>query len=390
VTLNRSRLFPSSPRALFGLLVLASLLLAACGGVSGESWAGLSTTPDGDQIFVSYGKRIAALDPATGERVWSYPDEDDRDAQFFAVPVVADDTIYVGDYKGRLHAVSREGDRRWIYEPDRDKLGPLTVTPEDRVISGVAVDDEQVYFGLGSRNVVAVSREDGRERWIFETGHGVWATPVLAAANPDDEASRPVLYVVSLDHHLYALNPANGDKLWDLDLGGAAPGGLLYDAEHNRAYIGTFLSELLAVDLDTHKIVARYETEGWVWDPPAMEEDLLYFGDLSGHVYAVRITEGGFEEVWKQEVSENRAIRATPLLNDEVLVVGSRDKHVYALSKDNGTEQWDKATKGEVLAELRLVPGAESDLVIASTSEADELVVAYQIESGEVDWRYKD
>jgi outer membrane protein assembly factor BamB len=371
-------------------LALAVLVLSACGAGPGDSWAGISAGADTDTIYVSFNKHLVAINPVSGATLWDYSDPDD--AKFYAVPVIDDGTIYVGDYAGKLHAVSAEGEAIWVYKPERDTLiGPLSATPTDRVISGVAVDSNKVFFGLGSRNVVAVSRETAEQVWTFKTDHGVWATPLYIPAN--DENSRATLYVVSLDHYLYALDPETGDLIWKKHLGGAAPGGLVYDKDRNRAYIGTFVSELLALDLTTHEIIATYDTEDWIWGAPAFEpeDSMLYVGDLGGNLYAVRITENGFEPVWNRSVAED-AIRATPLLTDGRVIVGSQDKYVYALSKEDGTAVWSEKTRGEVLTELVFVPGGEAspDLVVVGTTEKDRLLMAYDVDSGDEVWHYSD
>lgn len=379
---------------IIGVLLALVLLLTACGGVAGDSWAGISS--DENLIYVSYGRRVVAINPASGATKWEYPDEDDRDANFYAIPVMDAGTLYIGDYKGNLHAVDLEtGKKKWLYEPDKEELlGPISLTPGDRVISGVAVDSNKVFFGLGSRNVVAVSRENAEEVWTFKTDHGVWGTPLYIPANAENGHDHAVLYVVSLDHNLYAIDPETGKEIWRVDLGGAAPGNMVYDEARNWVYVGTFVSELLAIDLGSHRIVDRYATEDWVWGSPALEDDILYFGDLAGHLYAVRITGEGFEQEWKQTVAED-AIRGTPLLTEDLVVVGSRDKRVYAVLKSDGSDKWNRATKGEVLTEMVFVPANEadeevSDLVVVGTSEREELVIALKSDSGDVDWRYSD
>ncbi|MBN2306062.1 MAG: PQQ-binding-like beta-propeller repeat protein [Anaerolineae bacterium] len=384
--------------SIIGVLVLTALLLAACTGAAGDSWAGLARDPEQSIVYVSWDQTVVAIDTTTGEDLWKYPEKDDRDAKFYAVPVIDNGTMYVGDYKGSLHSVNLEdGTRNWVYEPDRNTLvGPVSSTPSDRVISGVALNGDKVFFGLGSRNVVAVSRETAEEVWTFETNHGVWSTPLYIVG----EDGQAILYVASLDHYLYALDPETGDQLWRKDLGGAIPGDMLYDPVLNRIYLGTFLSELVAVDLATQEIVAQFDTKGWLWGRPALEvqEDgtrILYFGDLEGYVYAVQITENGFEELWRRDVAD-KGIRSTPLLVGDMVIVGSQNKRVYALSKTDGDEEWDAKLKGEVLAELVSVPGNPedevdtSDLVIVSTTDGDDLVVAYKSVSGERVWRYKD
>jgi len=121
--------------------------------------------------------------------------------------------------------------------------------------------------------------------------------------------------------------------------------------------------------------------------------EILYLGDLKGYLYAVEVTEGGFSQRWKMKVAED-AIRATPLLTDGKVIVGSKDKKVYAVSKEDGSSEWNDSTKGEALTELVLVPGADSEqnggVVVLGTSESEERIVAYNVETGEVDWRYSD
>jgi len=125
---------------------------------------------------------------------------------------------------------------------------------------------------------------------------------------------------------------------------------------------------------------------------------MLYFGDLNGYLYAVSVSDtGAFTTIWKKQLSEE-PIRATPALTpgaDGMVIVGSKDKRIYAFAKDNGTKQWEQTTEGEVLTDLVLVPSDPEDpasplLVVAGTSENKELVVAYNIETGKRDWDYSE
>jgi len=393
--LNIGQILSTTPRRVLGVLLLTALLLTACGGSSSESWAGVSADGDANIIYVSYDKHVAAINAETGESLWKYESDG---AKFFAVPTVTDDMIYVGDYEGQLHALTLGGEEAWVYTPDRHTLiGPLALEPKDRIIGSVAVGDDYLYFGLGSRNVVAVSRETADEVWTFETDHGVWATPLYLEADSDLGRDVDTVYVASLDRNLYALDAATGDELWKLDLGGAVPGNIVYDEARNRVYAGTFVSELVAVDLEAQDIVARFETEDWLWGAPAFEDDVLYFGDLSGNLYAVRVTDDGFEQVWDgpQNVADD-AIRSTPLLTDELIIVSSKDKNVYAVNKETGVNRWSEGAGAEALTNLVFVADAPladdttANLVVVGTDDSDNLLVAYNIESGEKSWRYKN
>ena len=74
-------------------------------------WAGVSVDPNGDTVYVSYSQHVIALNSATGEVLWQYSDPDNR-AKIYAVPVLGNGTLYVGDYKGKLHAINAETARK--------------------------------------------------------------------------------------------------------------------------------------------------------------------------------------------------------------------------------------------------------------------------------------
>ncbi len=387
--MNIWRTLTASPRRNVGVLLLIALLLSACGGATSESWAGLLANPQDGTIYVSFNKHVVALNPTSGAIVWEYGAEGTR---FFAPPTLAEDVLYVGDYSGRLHALRTDGEPLWVYEPQRETLiGPLSLTPTDRVIGPATVGPQYVYVGLGSRNLVAVDRQNGEEAWLFETDHGVWAAPLYVPAEAETPAT---LYVASLDHHLYALDPLSGALRWKVDLGGAVPGNLVYDAARERIYVGTFVSELVAVDLNAQQVVARFQAEDWLWGAPVLDEDVLYFGDLSGNLYAVQVREEGFAQLWKRSLAK-AGIRAAPILTNGLLVVGAQDERLYAVHKEDGSDAWEATTKGAVLSDLVFVPAQEGGqdrpaLVIVGTDDAKHLIAAFDAASGEARWEYAD
>lgn len=461
--LKTSRPLKAHSRLVIGVLVLASLFLAACEGAAGDSWAGVAKAPDDNFIYVSNGGRVVAVDyhhlDAEGQAqiAWEY---DEGDAKFFAVPTAHGDMLYVGDYKGRMHAINRfTGAGGMIYKPEQEDLlgifsGLLSHTPEDRIISSATINtdipgQEMLYFGLGSGNLEALTRPVGgmtwEKAWTFETDHGVWATPLYVPAYeppaedepaadttgdaPADETvpaadetpaepaepsilprAEAALYIVTLDKHLYALDPVTGKERWRLYLGGAAPAAPAYDPYRNWAYVGTFKSEVVAIDLNTGREVDRYKTEDWVWNTPQFVDGMLYFGDMKGYLYGLTVGDDGFEETWKLQVAED-SIRGAPLVLDGLLVVGSKDKHVYAVSRHDGTLAWEQQTDGKVLTELvSLTPAAgdtsdasdtgdeaaTTQIVVVGTDKRDELLIAYNLYKVEGDdvtsvgWTYSD
>jgi outer membrane protein assembly factor BamB len=63
------------------------------------------------------------------------------------------------------------------------------------VTSSPAVTDSAVYFGSNDGNVYAVDRADGTKLWQYQTGDTVLSSPAVADGS---------VYVGSFDGNLYA------------------------------------------------------------------------------------------------------------------------------------------------------------------------------------------
>ena len=361
------------------------LLLAGC-GIEGSSWAGVTTTDDQDEIYVSHGDFIAKLAP-DGERLWIYPASEDRDADFFAGVSYSDDAVYVGDYGGNVHAIDREtGARIWAYEVGGTSLFGFASFggSTNRVIASIAIGEDVLYVP-SEDGIFLLDIESGelRDDWELATERGVWSQPIYM---PEENR----LYVTSLDHNMYALDTSDGEIIWKTDLEGAAPGSPLYDEEHEVLFAGTFNSEIVAVGAEDGEVISRFETNGWVWEAPALVDGTLYFGDLEGYLYAVAYDDGEFEEVWRQQVTLEGKLRATPLVTDDMVIIGGGDdKLVYAVERESGNAEWSQLVRDSAISALVQIPSDDDLLIVTATTERDELLVGLRLENGNVRWTYE-
>lgn len=369
--------------------LLAMLVLSAC-AARRNNWAGLAVS-DRNEIFVAHDRFVAKLD-SEGKRVWSYPEQDSRQVNFHATPTITDDVIYVGDYSGGVHAIDREtGKGIWTYEQSGTRLlGFLNFGgSSDRVIGTITVGDGVLYvpdeMGIFLLDQATGKRLD--DEWSFSTERAVWSQPLLIPA-AGEQPER--LIVTVLDHYIYSLDPKTGETMWKTNLNGAAPATPAYDAEQEVLFVGTFAGQLLAVDAITGELLQTYDAEGWVWDTPALVDGVLYFGDLDGSLYALQFRDGQFNEVWRSHITtEEGQFRATPLVTDDLVIIGSDNKVVYAVTRDAGTIEWQQEVEYEVVSSLIAVQGTEDHLVVTATEESDELLLAFRIENGNARWAYK-
>lgn len=327
---KKRRLWPFA----FGLLVLA-VLLTGCGGAStrvaltGASWPGI-TVFDGI-LYVAYGSQVYAIDPEQPDSMlWSFPASPNSRQNFFAPPAVDKDLVVVADYTNKLFAVDpATGQEKWSFESNRS-----------RFIGGAAMDDSRVYVGSVDGILHALDRKDGTEVWAFATGRDIWSTPVLADG---------ILYVTSLDRHVYAVEADSGNLLWrfpeiDGEEGGSHTIGAIVGTPslyEGVLYFGSLENQLYALDIKTRDVLWTYQTKNWVWSSPILDEEsgLLIGGDLDGHVFALDPENG--KARWTFDT-------AGPVVGEPVIdkradgtravYVCSGDSYLYRLNPEDGME----------------------------------------------------
>lgn len=136
------------------------------------------------------------------------------------------------------------------------------------------------------------------ERWTFKTGDAIESAPAIVNG---------VVYVSSLDKHLYAIDLATGKQKWKTKLA------------HMRA-------------------------------SPSVKGDRIYIGDLNGKFYCVNAADG--KVVWSFEAEGE--IDASANFHGNNVIFGSHDSKLYCLDPD-GKKVWTAATDGPINAAAAVV-----------------------------------
>ncbi len=378
-------------RRLLAVALLALVMAAACVPIRREArWPSIQLLDNGQHILLTYNDKIVMLNSTDGSqvklrnadgevrvddegkpRLWDFEGAQPTQNQFYSAPVMKDaNTLIVPAYNKKIYEVDLATARAATAE-GRDLSG--------QVVASATLANDLLYVGV-ERTMVALEPDSWKEQWSFVTDQVIWSRPLIY---------NDVLYFTSLDHHLYALNPETGEEIWNLPLDGAATEGpVLYE---DKLYLGTFARQVLQISLDG-EVLATYNTKDWVWGAPTIIDGVAYVADLSGMVYALDITGDGFDERWTQQAGD-KAIRMSPLVSGEYVVVGSRDHKLYWLSRADGSIFWGRELAGEVVTDLVLVDqnellGIKEPLVLAGTPENSELLAAYTLQNGERVWGY--
>jgi hypothetical protein len=103
--------------------------------------------------------------------------------------------------------------------------------------------------------------------------------------------------------------------------------------------------------------------------------------------------------VWVQKVAAG-AIRATPLIVDNVIIVGARDQKLYWLNRTDGSPKMGPDGKplvreltAPILSDILLIQPSDSvaipkPYIVVSTTSTTQLLAAYTLDNGESKWSY--
>lgn len=361
-------------RWLIALAILVALLLgvSGCAGAARPtSWTGL--TGSGERLYAADLEQVVALNAADGELTWASPTNpsEDKRGLFHATPAVDGEHVVVASQMPATGFLSRPTNVVWALDLETGTELWHFSAAAGQYVEGGALSGDTFVIGNSDGNVYALDVESGARRWTFETGHRVWATPLIAS---------DTVYVGSMDRHFYALRLSDGQRLWDFHAEGAFAG--TPALQDDTLYIGAFDDRLYALDANTGTERWHFSGQNWFWGSPVVRGDIVYATDVDGNVYAVDAETG--EQIWRQALEAE--VRAGPTLAEDGsrLFVGSQNGTLYALDSADGFVLWSVDSEGQALS----TPVVHGSAVYESLIYGSHRIRALHVDNGREIWAY--
>ena len=300
----------------------------------------------------------------------------------------ADGTVYMSDTAGSLFAFNPDGTVKWTfilidsndYAPGIDRTGGphdgtiysdisgnslVAINPDGtekwRVDIGTDFDstpavgpDGSIYFGTDSGQIIKLNPDDrnlglafpnltdGRE-WIFNTGDQVDNSPALS---PDGS----VVYAVSNDNNLYAVNTATGIEEWRFPIltePNEINSSPTVNPSDGTIYVGADDNNVYAINPDGTENW-RYATGNEVESTAGLDpnDGTIYIGSDDSKVHA--INPDGTAKGLSWPFTTGGAVESSPIVrSDGTVFFGSGDSNVYAIDP-NGIKLWEFSTGAAV------------------------------------------
>jgi outer membrane protein assembly factor BamB len=349
------------------VVILVSLGLAGCSGsVAKKGWAGVSAIND-TLIFVNMSGRIYSVDGATNTVVGSPVKFEITSSGTlsclpsscggasvtpigsYASPTVNGEMAIIGGSDGRVRAYPyidgqlREN-IRWTYPPDTS-LGYS-------IIGGLAVAGDKVFFASVDGTVYALNAAEGYKVWSTELGSKVWSAPVVDG---------DTVYVSGFDKNLYALNATDGTIKWQYQINGAMSATPIVD--NGIVYVGGYDRTFYAISTTTHQLAWKFPAAGntsnapdnWFWTTPVLHNGLIYAANLDGKVYVLDAATGQLKRAVEFATGfQKPGISSSPVVVDDLVVIAVTD-----LTKS--TTKLNSTTASKIFV-IDTLAGRESEL----------------------------
>ena len=210
--------------------------------------------------------RVTCLNLRTGERQWEFRTR----SHVESTAAIADGRVFIGAGSDGFYCLAVEpdpqGQARVLWHLDASDYPDCESSP-------VVVDDV-VYFGLGEGGnaVCAVQAETGQLLWKLPTPYPVFAPPTIADGK--------LFLSTGNGNYVQSASDLLAMKLQILKDDGATEQQLAEAAEKHKA-----VGEVWCVDLATHTSLWKFSTSDAVLGAIAFDSGDVYFGSRDRHIY---------------------------------------------------------------------------------------------------------
>ncbi|MBL9209164.1 MAG: PQQ-binding-like beta-propeller repeat protein, partial [Opitutaceae bacterium] len=308
----------------------------------------------GGRVYVGTGKGILhCLDAASGREVWQFTAKD----AIAAAPAVGRDRVFVAANDGRLYALRLDtGAEVWQFAgEDKMSSGAIVIPSPDGTGEWVLING---YDGTTR----VLNAADGKVVWSYKTDDYINGSPAVVDGR--------FLVFGGCDSQLHVVNLKDGTLVHKIPTSAQIPASIATFG--TMAFCGNYGNEAVAFDVTGGKVAWTYQDRALpFFSSPAVNDKLVLIGSRDKHLHAIDRRTG--TAVWKFPTGGR--VEGSPIVFTDGVVFGSADGRLYAANLEAGTELW-RLDLGEALVASPafggrlIVVGGEKGTVFALRARA--------------------
>ncbi len=237
---------------------------------------------------------------------------------------IVDGVVYVASGDQHLYAIDlKTGQQKWKTPLD----APIKASP--------AVNKDRVYVGNSDGKFFALDTATGKILWTFDT-----SGEITGGANFHGDN----ILVGCHNNALFCISPA-GAKLWEFRIEGPVNGSVAVAGD--RTFVAGCDSLLHVLDAKTGKNLGEVDLGGQTGATAAVLGDSVYVGTMSNQVVAINWKT--LKKTWLFEnPRKQQPFYSSASVTEGLVVVGCRDKKLYAIDRATGKEKWSFIAEGMI------------------------------------------
>jgi outer membrane protein assembly factor BamB len=252
-----------------------------------------------------------------------------------------------------------------------EKLQTLwSVHTGDSIESAPAVADGVVYVGSMDEHLYAFDLKTGQEKWKYKGG------PFKAPPSVHDGK----VYIGDSDGLFHCVNAAKGTKAWTFETGGEITSGANFS--DGLILFGSYDETLYCLNRDG-KEKWKFKTQGPVNGSPSVAQGRTFVAGCDSSVHVIDVARG--KELLA--VNLNGQAAATAAVVGDHLYVGTMTNEVHAIDWKKGQVDWSFQAQPENRPQPFYASAAVSgDLVVVGSR--DKRIYALDRNSGKEVWSF--
>lgn len=269
---------------------------------------------------------IAAKLPVEPVTAWTFK----ASSPVTAEAAIVKGKIYIGTSKGALHCLAADtGKELWHFET------------KDAIAAAPAVSNGRAYVASNDGRLYTLNADTGVELWKYQAEDKM-SSGAVVIKNPDGPEDWVLLN--GYDGTTRVLNGADGKLVWSYkteDFINGSPG--VVDGRY--LVFGGCDAQLHVVNLKDGKLVHKIPTDAQIPASIATFGSMAFCGNYANQAVAFDVPAG--KVAW---IYEDRALPffSSPAVNERLVLIGSRDKHLHAINRKTGEGVWKFPTGGRV------------------------------------------
>jgi eukaryotic-like serine/threonine-protein kinase len=207
-----------------------------------------------------------------------------------------------------------------------------------------------------------------RRLWVFTAEDEIRSSPVVAGGR---------VYVGSYDSNLYALDAETGALIWKR----ATEAGICSSplALNDLVIVGSEDNRVYALDAQRGTVAWTYTTGGPIRSSPRLSGEQVVIGSDDQYLYCLDIWSGRL--LWKYRAWG--PIRSSAAFGKTLIYVGCADGNLYAIDRISGSMKWKFHSSGPITSS----PVAQDGLVYVGS--ADQNFYALDGDTGWAVWKHR-